>query len=97
MTRPVFIALILVIASVSTSAFLGHGSLHRSPARTSNLNLFGPKQALAIEKRKNPQAFESTIQGLMKTKSLSRQDAEKVSIKEQHLVVWYPSFAKNRI
>ena len=84
MTRPVFIALILVIASVRTNAFLGHGSLHRSPTRTSNLNMiFGPKQALAIEKRKNPQAFESTIQGLMKTKSLSRQDAEKVSIKEQ--------------
>jgi hypothetical protein len=41
--------------------------------------VFGPKQAIAIEKRKNPQAFESTIQGLMKTMKLSRANAEKVS------------------
>jgi len=94
MTRPVFIALILVIASVSTSAFVGHGSHQRSPTRrTSNLNLFGPKQALAIEKRKNPEALESTIQGLMLTKSLSRADAEKVSIKGQQ---WRYGIAKNR-
>lgn len=48
-----------------------------SSSTTSLQMVFGPKQALAIEKRKNPQAFESTIQGLMKTKGLSRADAEK--------------------
>lgn len=62
---------------VSSSAFAPQSS-GRSFASKSALNVFGPKQALAIEKRKNPQAFESTIQGLMKTKGLSRADAEKV-------------------
>jgi hypothetical protein len=79
MTRYVFIALLIAIASISTSAFLVHGGVLRTPSST-NLNMvFGPKQAIAIEKRKNPQAFESTIQGLMKTMKLSRANAEKVS------------------
>jgi hypothetical protein len=42
--------------------------------------VFGPKQALAIEKRKDPQAYEATIAGLMKTKQLTRKGAEEVSI-----------------
>jgi hypothetical protein len=77
-----FIALSLV-SIICVNAF----SFNRLPvSRTfsstiTSLNMvFGPKQALAIEKRKNPQAFESTIQGLMRTKGLSRADAEKVSV-----------------
>lgn len=42
-----------------------------------HLGIFGPKQALEIEKRKNPKAVESTIQGLMKQKKLTRDQAEK--------------------
>jgi len=41
------------------------------------LNIFGPNQALAIERKKNPAKFEATIQNLMKQKKLSRDKAEK--------------------
>jgi len=74
---------IISIISANSFAFLNNGvpacRMSRSSSTTTTLKMvFGPKQALAIEKRKNPQAFESTIQGLMKTKGLSRADAEKV-------------------
>ena len=83
MTRSVFITILVAIVFTSTSAFVAHGGALRTPTST-NLNMvFGPKQAMAIEKRKNPQAFESTIQGLMRTMKLSRADAEKVSLMNQ--------------
>eukprot|EP00548_Thalassiothrix_antarctica_P005572 CAMPEP_0194134234 /NCGR_PEP_ID=MMETSP0152-20130528/4322_1 /TAXON_ID=1049557 /ORGANISM="Thalassiothrix antarctica, Strain L6-D1" /LENGTH=135 /DNA_ID=CAMNT_0038829873 /DNA_START=153 /DNA_END=560 /DNA_ORIENTATION=- len=37
----------------------------------------GPAQVLALERMKNPKQFEKTIQNLMKTKKLSRKQAEK--------------------
>eukprot|EP00545_Synedropsis_sp_CCMP1620_P012364 CAMPEP_0119012928 /NCGR_PEP_ID=MMETSP1176-20130426/7702_1 /TAXON_ID=265551 /ORGANISM="Synedropsis recta cf, Strain CCMP1620" /LENGTH=164 /DNA_ID=CAMNT_0006965967 /DNA_START=36 /DNA_END=530 /DNA_ORIENTATION=+ len=44
---------------------------------SSSLNMVvGPKQALMMEKKKNPAKFEKTIQGLMKSKKLSRPQAE---------------------
>mmetsp|Transcript_22321 Transcript_22321/g.33229 ORF Transcript_22321/g.33229 Transcript_22321/m.33229 type:complete len:177 (-) Transcript_22321:1257-1787(-) len=53
-------------------------SLARPSRSSSALQMvFSPKEALAIEKMKNPQKFESTIQGLMKAKRLSRAQAEK--------------------
>ena len=72
-----FTLLLAVVAFSSTSAFVSNGTPSPRSA-VSSLNVFGPKQALAIERRKNPQAFESTIQGLMKTKNLSRAQAEQV-------------------
>ena len=46
-----------------------------SPSTSLNM-IFGPKQALAMEKKKNPQQFERTIINLMKTKKLTREQAE---------------------
>mmetsp|Transcript_20896 Transcript_20896/g.24038 ORF Transcript_20896/g.24038 Transcript_20896/m.24038 type:complete len:188 (-) Transcript_20896:264-827(-) len=46
-------------------------------SKTSSLNLFGPKQALAIERTKNPAGFEQTINGLMRKNKLTREQAEK--------------------
>ena len=37
----------------------------------------GPKQALALEKLKNPKQVERTVTSLMKTKKLTRAQAEK--------------------
>lgn len=36
----------------------------------------GPKQALALEKMKNPEKLEATITGLMQQKNLTREQAE---------------------
>lgn len=48
------------------------------PARASSvsLNVFSSKEALGIEKMKNPRKTEQTIQGLMKAKKLTRAQAE---------------------
>merc|ERR1719223_2111752 len=59
------------------STFVVHPIVKDRQAKPSHLSVFGPNQALAIEKRKNPKQFESTIQGLMKTKKLTREQAEK--------------------
>lgn len=68
---------LLILVAVGSNAFSLNGLPTQRTASTTSLNMvFGPKQALAIEKRKNPQGLESTIQGLMKTKSLSRAQAE---------------------
>eukprot|EP00567_Pseudictyota_dubia_P014052 CAMPEP_0197436310 /NCGR_PEP_ID=MMETSP1175-20131217/3779_1 /TAXON_ID=1003142 /ORGANISM="Triceratium dubium, Strain CCMP147" /LENGTH=161 /DNA_ID=CAMNT_0042965567 /DNA_START=79 /DNA_END=564 /DNA_ORIENTATION=+ len=69
------VPLLLVLLSQSVAnAFVVSGSHFR---QSTALSVFGPAQAAAIEKRKNPQKFESTIQGLMKTKGLTREQAEK--------------------
>jgi len=78
--RKSLLTLLIAISAVSTNAFSINGVATQRRASTSLNMVFGPKQALAIEKRKNPQGFESTIQTLMKTNNLSRPDAEKVSV-----------------
>jgi hypothetical protein len=79
---PSNLKLIITLMNLLLISRVSSFSLKNSPMKgkvsLTRLNMvFGPKQALAIEKRKNPQAFEATIQGLMKTKGLSRADAEK--------------------
>eukprot|EP00558_Chaetoceros_sp_UNC1202_P009742 CAMPEP_0197247232 /NCGR_PEP_ID=MMETSP1429-20130617/26991_1 /TAXON_ID=49237 /ORGANISM="Chaetoceros sp., Strain UNC1202" /LENGTH=164 /DNA_ID=CAMNT_0042708087 /DNA_START=12 /DNA_END=506 /DNA_ORIENTATION=+ len=72
------VAFVIAVSCLRTNAFSINGSGLPSQRRAStSLNVFGPKQALAIEKRKNPQQFESTIQGLMRAKNLTRDQAEK--------------------
>ena len=63
-----------------TTAFSTHGAFNAHRSKVSPLQMvFGPKQALSIEKRKDPQKYEATIAGLMKTKKLTRKAAEDVS------------------
>ncbi len=81
MTRISLTFCIIAVLVASTSAFTSN-SFNSQRSGSTKLMVFGPKQALAIEKRKNPQAFESTIQGLMKTKRLTREQAEKVCVWE---------------
>ena len=76
----VFIALIFAVATSISNAFTSlspPGSRTLAPY-TSLSMVIGPKQMLAMEKRKNPEKFESTIQGLMTTKKLTRNQAEQV-------------------
>eukprot|EP00563_Minutocellus_polymorphus_P001203 CAMPEP_0181045946 /NCGR_PEP_ID=MMETSP1070-20121207/14084_1 /TAXON_ID=265543 /ORGANISM="Minutocellus polymorphus, Strain NH13" /LENGTH=166 /DNA_ID=CAMNT_0023124519 /DNA_START=64 /DNA_END=564 /DNA_ORIENTATION=+ len=73
---------IAVLAACSVEAFtVPTTSTRRSTSSrsrlTTALNVFGPKQALAIEKAKNPAKFEATVEGLMSTKGLTRGQAEK--------------------
>jgi len=72
------VATVLLLPAVN--AFVVRASvpgLHASPISSSRLDMvLGPKQFLAIEKRKNPKKFETTIQNLMKKKKLSRKQAE---------------------
>ena len=57
--------LCLLAFVLQSSAFVPIASqLPRSPTQMSMI--FGPKQALAIEKRKDPKKFDATINGLMK-------------------------------
>lgn len=70
----------LILLATSDAFSVSRLPSQKVVSSSTSLNMvFGPKQALAIEKRKNPQAVESTIQGLMKTKSLTRAQAEEVS------------------
>lgn len=80
-----FVFTIATLATCQVKAFVvptitgGTGSSASSASRskgTTALNVFGPKQALAIEKTKNPAKFEATIEGLMSTKGLTRRQAE---------------------
>mmetsp|Transcript_36048 Transcript_36048/g.52834 ORF Transcript_36048/g.52834 Transcript_36048/m.52834 type:complete len:174 (-) Transcript_36048:228-749(-) len=48
----------------------------RSSSSSQLQMLMGPKQMLAMEKKKNPEKFEATINNLMKSKKLSRAQAE---------------------
>ena len=77
----VLIALAFTGLISCAGAFSNHGRATRvHQSRVSPLHMvFGPKQALAIEKRKNPQKYEATITGLMKTNNLDRKAAEDVS------------------
>lgn len=76
--RTSFTYILIALALVSVSAFTSNINVAPIMRKTTSLNMvFGPKQALAIERRKNPQVFESTIQGLMTSKRLSREQAEK--------------------
>mmetsp|Transcript_6364 Transcript_6364/g.9281 ORF Transcript_6364/g.9281 Transcript_6364/m.9281 type:complete len:156 (-) Transcript_6364:2079-2546(-) len=69
------VILFLVFVASSVSAFVPQGRNH--PLIATQLHIFGPKQALEIERAKNPKAVEATIQGLMKQKRLTREQAEK--------------------
>ena len=69
------LAILVAAASVSAFSVLPNGPAIGRPATA--LSVFGPKQALAIEKTKNPAKFEQTIQGLMSSKGLTRGQAEK--------------------
>jgi hypothetical protein len=69
--------LAVAVAATSVGAF---SVLPNGPAagrRATSLSVFGPKQALTIERTKNPAKFEQTIQGLMSSKDLTRGQAEK--------------------
>ena len=80
-----FVFAIATLATCPVKAFVvptstgsaASSSTSRSKGTTTALNVFGPKQALAIEKAKNPAKFEATIEGLMSTKGLTRGQAEK--------------------
>mmetsp|Transcript_14966 Transcript_14966/g.20408 ORF Transcript_14966/g.20408 Transcript_14966/m.20408 type:complete len:165 (-) Transcript_14966:418-912(-) len=65
-----------LLAIPIANAFVG---VSKAPYKNGvSLNMvFGKDTALAIEKRKDPKAFEATIQNLMKTKKLTRAQAEK--------------------
>eukprot|EP00543_Licmophora_paradoxa_P019302 CAMPEP_0202464656 /NCGR_PEP_ID=MMETSP1360-20130828/62632_1 /ASSEMBLY_ACC=CAM_ASM_000848 /TAXON_ID=515479 /ORGANISM="Licmophora paradoxa, Strain CCMP2313" /LENGTH=154 /DNA_ID=CAMNT_0049088055 /DNA_START=132 /DNA_END=592 /DNA_ORIENTATION=- len=65
-----------VIPPSSTTARFGSSSSSTSPMAT-QLNVFSPKEALSIERLKNPKKTEATIAGLMKSKKLTRAQAEK--------------------
>eukprot|EP00555_Chaetoceros_dichaeta_P010143 CAMPEP_0198267704 /NCGR_PEP_ID=MMETSP1447-20131203/34208_1 /TAXON_ID=420782 /ORGANISM="Chaetoceros dichaeta, Strain CCMP1751" /LENGTH=108 /DNA_ID=CAMNT_0043958419 /DNA_START=42 /DNA_END=365 /DNA_ORIENTATION=+ len=72
------IALLFLIFALPSNAFSNNIiATFNNPSTTGLSMVFGPRQALAIEKRKNPQQFEITIQGLMKSKKLTRDQAEK--------------------
>ena len=78
-----FVFTIATLATCQVKAFIvptttgGTSSSTGRSKGTTSLNVFGPKQALAIEKAKNPAKFEATIEGLMSTKGLTRGQAEK--------------------
>jgi len=72
------IAILFLVGTIVSHAFSNNGLvISKKPSITKLSMVFGPRQALAIEKRKNPQQAENTIQGLMKAKKLSRAQAEK--------------------
>jgi len=78
LARVTLLALLFFSHFSSSNAFSNNViTQFNKPSTTSLTMVFGPKQALAIEKRKNPKQLESTIQGLMKTKKLNREQAEK--------------------
>mmetsp|Transcript_17159 Transcript_17159/g.23004 ORF Transcript_17159/g.23004 Transcript_17159/m.23004 type:complete len:165 (-) Transcript_17159:344-838(-) len=72
-------ALVLLFCLISSPGADAFANVGKAPYRSgSSLNMvFGKETALQIEKRKNPQQFEATIEGLMKTKKLTRAQAEK--------------------
>lgn len=71
---------LFLFAFVAGCESFAPASLPASRMTGTSLNMvFGPKQALAIEKLKNPEQVESTIQGLMVKNKLTRAQAEIVS------------------
>mmetsp|Transcript_3970 Transcript_3970/g.8615 ORF Transcript_3970/g.8615 Transcript_3970/m.8615 type:complete len:161 (+) Transcript_3970:108-590(+) len=73
--RSFLLAVAVAATSVGAFSVLPNGPATGRPA--TSLSVFGPKQALAIERTKNPAKFEQTIQGLMSSKGLTRGQAEK--------------------
>mmetsp|Transcript_19801 Transcript_19801/g.46862 ORF Transcript_19801/g.46862 Transcript_19801/m.46862 type:complete len:162 (-) Transcript_19801:217-702(-) len=68
------LALAVAIVMAPASAFAPANGNSRP---TTSLAVIGPKQAATMERLKNPAKFESTIQGLMAQKGLTRGQAEK--------------------
>lgn len=75
------LTLLLALAvAVSRASAFAPGPAAAAGSRSGGTALamvFGPKQALAMERTKNPQKFEQTITGLMSSKGLTRGQAEK--------------------
>ncbi|GMH83630.1 hypothetical protein TrVE_jg11385 [Triparma verrucosa] len=71
------LTLCLLAFVLQSSAFVPIAPQQQIRSPTQMSMIFGPKQALAIEKRKDPKKFESTINGLMKKNKLTRDAAEK--------------------
>ena len=69
------LTLCLLAFVLQSSAFVPIAPQQQIRSPTQMSMIFGPKQALAIEKRKDPKKFESTINGLMKVRVVGSLNA----------------------
>ena len=86
--RSISVVLVFLAVTAGVNAFVTKRPSRLGHRVSTTLCVMGPRQALAMDKRKNPKNFESTIQGLMKQNKLTRAQAEKVRRREASFFIF---------